>query len=203
MAEGCRYREQLAEASRLVAAGVGINDVWRLVFQSRSGPPSQPWLEPDVNDALAELAADGVRDVVLVPIGFVSDHLEILYDLDTEARGRCKALGINMARAKTVGSHPRFVAMIRELILRATFRPARSPGGWATGRVSRCVCRQLLSTRVSRSGEPSRTGLKRNCPLRSRCRTTHACYRGIVLRIHRLALVKRRASLRFQSRGLL
>jgi ferrochelatase len=115
MADGCRYQQQLEEASRLVAAGVGAAR-HRLVFQSRSGPPNQPWLEPDVNVALAELAAGGVRDVAVVPIGFLSDHLEILYDLDTEARQRCRELGINMIRAETVGSHPRFVTMIRELI---------------------------------------------------------------------------------------
>jgi ferrochelatase len=128
MAAGCRYEEQLREACRLVAEGVGRSD-WRLVYQSRSGAPSQPWLEPDVGDVLRELgAASGdrraggqarspIRDAILVPIGFISDHMEVLYDLDTEARQLCDELGINMVRAQTVGTHPRFVRMIRELIV--------------------------------------------------------------------------------------
>jgi ferrochelatase len=115
MADSCRYEQQLAEASRLVTAGVGAAN-YRLVYQSRSGPPSQAWLEPDVLVALDELAARGTRDVVIVPIGFLSDHLEVLYDLDTEAKSHCQSLGLNMVRAETVGSHPRFVRMIRELI---------------------------------------------------------------------------------------
>jgi ferrochelatase len=123
MADGCRYEQQLAEASRLVAAGVGAAR-YRMVYQSRSGPPSQAWLEPDINDALGELAAAGVRDVAVVPIGFLSDHLEILYDLDTEAWDRCRQLGIHMVRAETVGSHPRFVQMIRELICERIAEPS-------------------------------------------------------------------------------
>jgi ferrochelatase len=117
MADGCRYEEQLREASRLVAEGLGRH-VWELVYQSRSGPPQQPWLEPDICDyirALKEANRD-LADVVIIPIGFISDHLEILYDLDTEAKQLCNELGINMVRAGTVGTHPRFVRMIRELI---------------------------------------------------------------------------------------
>lgn len=83
-----------------------------LVYCSRSGPPSQPWLEPDVNDRIAELAADGVRRVVLVPIGFVSDHMEVIFDLDTEARETADRLGVAMARAGTAGVHPAFVAAL-------------------------------------------------------------------------------------------
>jgi ferrochelatase len=116
MAENCRYVEQLTEASRLVAEGAG-HSRWELVYQSRSGPPQQPWLEPDVCDRIEQLhAAGNLRDVVILPIGFVSDHLEVLYDLDTEAKGLCDQLGIAMHRAATVGTHPRFVRMIRELI---------------------------------------------------------------------------------------
>ena len=116
MADGCPYVEQLREACGLVAAGVGRDD-WRLVYQSRSGPPQQPWLEPDVNDFLRErMSPVPFRDVVIVPIGFISDHLEVLYDLDTEARQSCEALGVHMVRAATVGTHPRFVRLIRELI---------------------------------------------------------------------------------------
>jgi ferrochelatase len=116
MAEGCRYEAQLREACRLVGTGVGRDD-WQLVYQSRSGPPRQPWLEPDIRDFLREQQAkQPIQDVVVVPMGFISDHLEVLYDLDTEARDLCDELGIRMVRAATVGTHPRFVRMIRELI---------------------------------------------------------------------------------------
>jgi protoporphyrin/coproporphyrin ferrochelatase len=117
MANGCSYVEQLNEAARLVSAGIGRSR-WRLVYQSRSGPPSQPWLGPDICDHLRAIhAAESIRDVVIAPIGFLSDHIEILYDLDTEARAVCEELGMHMERAATVGSHPRFVSMIRELIV--------------------------------------------------------------------------------------
>jgi ferrochelatase len=116
MAANCRYQEQLLETSRLVAEALG-RPRWDLVFQSRSGPPQQPWLEPDVRDFLKDLAGRGVRAVVLSPIGFVSDHLEVIYDLDTEARRLCAELGLQMVRSATPGLHPDFVSMIRELIL--------------------------------------------------------------------------------------
>ena len=120
MAEYCQYAAQFAEAARLVSEGLARAD-YQIAYQSRSGPPSQPWLEPDVGDALRRLAAEGqARDVVIVPIGFLSDHIEILYDLDIEARRICDELGLNMVRAGTVGSHPEFVGMIRELILERT-----------------------------------------------------------------------------------
>jgi len=116
MAENCRYEEQLRESSRLVSHDVG-HDRWRLVYQSRSGPPSQLWLEPDVCDVLRELKEQSdVEDVVIAPIGFISDHMEVVYDLDHEARDIAEKLGLNLVRAKTVGTHPRFVEMIRELI---------------------------------------------------------------------------------------
>jgi ferrochelatase len=117
MAAGCQYEEQLRESSRLVAEGVGRGD-WHLAYQSRSGPPQQPWLEPDIGDFLKSVQGSGfrVQDVVAVPIGFISDHMEVVYDLDTEAKQLCERLGINMVRAATVGTHPRFVRMIRELI---------------------------------------------------------------------------------------
>ncbi len=116
MADGCRYTDQLEEACRLVSEPLGLAE-WRLVYQSRSGPPSQPWLEPDVCEYLRGLPLDHVRDVVILPIGFISDHLEVLYDLDTEAQQVCGELGINMVRAATVSHHPRFVEMIRQLVL--------------------------------------------------------------------------------------
>ena len=116
MASSCDYQTQLLETCRLVAEGVG-QDNWRLVFQSRSGPPAQPWLEPDICDYLTELKEAGTEDVVIAPIGFISDHMEVLYDIDTEARALCEKINLNMVRASTVGAHPTFVKMIRELIL--------------------------------------------------------------------------------------
>jgi ferrochelatase len=116
MAAGCDYQQQLLETCRLVAYAAGHAN-WRLVFQSRSGPPTQPWLEPDICDHLRELKDGGARDVVVAPVGFISDHMEVLYDLDTEARQLAAELGLNFIRAATVGTHPEFVGMIRELIL--------------------------------------------------------------------------------------
>ena len=117
MSDSCDYVRQLTESSRLVAESVGVDlDRWQLVYQSRSGPPHIPWLEPDIVDHLTALHSDGVTDVVVVPIGFVSDHMEVLYDLDLEATEACEKLGLNMIRAATVGVHPRFVTMIRKLI---------------------------------------------------------------------------------------
>jgi ferrochelatase len=125
MARTSRYEEQLLEACRLVGDAVG-EPAWRLVYQSRSGPPGQPWLEPDIGDVLPGIREQGSRAVVVMPIGFVSDHLEVLYDLDTEAREVCEATGLFLARAGTVGSHPRYVRMIRELIEeRLTDQPNR------------------------------------------------------------------------------
>jgi protoporphyrin/coproporphyrin ferrochelatase len=115
MAQNCDYESHFRESSRLVAEALGHTN-WRLVYQSRSGPPAQPWLEPDVGDALVQIAASGGKDVVVVPIGFVSDHMEVLFDLDEEAQQKAKQLGLNFVRAGTVGTHPRFVRMIRELV---------------------------------------------------------------------------------------
>jgi ferrochelatase len=115
MASGCDYVRQLRETCALVAAEVP-HQSWTLVYQSRSGSPAQPWLEPDVLDQLEALAREGVRDAVLAPIGFVSDHMEVVYDLDTEARARAAALGLGLVRAGTAGTHPAFVEMIRELV---------------------------------------------------------------------------------------
>ncbi|MFZ0685287.1 MAG: ferrochelatase [Terriglobales bacterium] len=116
MALSCDYERQLKETARLVAEELG-HQQWRLVYQSRSGPASQPWLEPDILDCLREIKArGGSMDVLIAPIGFVSDHMEILFDLDTQARELCAELGLNMVRAETVGTHPKFIKMIRELI---------------------------------------------------------------------------------------
>jgi ferrochelatase len=125
MALNCDYQSQLEETCRLVAEGLG-HERWRLVFQSRSGPPTQPWLAPDICDHLRALKQTGAKDVVIGPVGFISDHMEVLYDLDTEARALCEELGLNMLRASTVGTHPTFIGMIRELILeRVTADPVR------------------------------------------------------------------------------
>jgi ferrochelatase len=114
MARASRYEAQLTETCRLVVQDDSYP--WRLVYQSRSGSPRQPWLEPDICDHLRDLAAEGVRDVVIAPVGFISDHVEVLYDLDWEARNVCDDLGIHMVRAATPGTHPLFVSMVRELI---------------------------------------------------------------------------------------
>lgn len=116
MAANCAYEKQLHESSRLISEAVGIED-WSLVYQSRSGPPQQPWLEPDVCDAIQQLADQkSARQVVLVPVGFVSDHMEVIYDLDDEAAKLSQEVGITMARAKTAGIHPKFIGMIRKLM---------------------------------------------------------------------------------------
>jgi ferrochelatase len=116
MAENCNYQRQLTEACRLVSEGAGLPR-WELVYQSRSGPPQQPWLEPDVCDRIEQLHAEGgLGPLVIAPIGFISDHMEVLFDLDTEARDLCQRLDVPMARAATAGTHPRFIQMIRELI---------------------------------------------------------------------------------------
>ena len=84
--------------------------------RSRSGPPAQPWLEPDILDHLRTLAAEGVRDVVVAPIGFLSDHMEVMYDLDLEAAHLAGELGIALVRAQTVGTHPAVIRLLRELV---------------------------------------------------------------------------------------
>jgi ferrochelatase len=118
MAARCDYANQLSEASRLVAEAVGVGPQrWSLAYQSRSGRPADPWLEPDILDHLADLHRNGLRAVVVHPLGFLSDHLEVLFDLDVEARQRCDQLGMIMVRSSTVGTHPRFVGMLRELIV--------------------------------------------------------------------------------------
>ncbi len=114
MADNCQYESQLRETSRLISLAAN-RDSWRLVYQSRSGLPTQPWLGPDILDYLKELKRS--TDVVIAPIGFVSDHMEVIYDLDTEARQFCDEVGLNMARASTAGTHPLFIRMIRELVL--------------------------------------------------------------------------------------
>lgn len=126
MAESSSYVQQLRETAGLVAGRVGSAD-WHLVFQSRSGPPSQPWLEPDLMDWLRQ---EHPRQVVIVPLGFISDHMEVVYDLDTEAARLCRELGIQMVRAGTAGTHPKFIEMIDELVHERTHAgtPRRAEG---------------------------------------------------------------------------
>ena len=126
---GWAYAHQHNATAALVAAGVagrtGTEHPWDLAYQSRSGSPSQPWLEPDVVDHLKELSSTGVPGAVLVPIGFVSDHMEVCYDLDVETAEAAEKLGLPLARAATPGTDPRFVAMIRDLVEeRLAGRPA-------------------------------------------------------------------------------
>jgi ferrochelatase len=135
MAATSKYEAQLQDAARMVAEGVGQAN-WRVVYQSRSGPPSQPWLEPDISVALKELAAKQPNSpVVVIPIGFVSDHMEVLYDLDYEAAQIANELGLTMVRAETAGTHPRFVRMIRELVEE---RLGDSPARAAVGSFAAC-----------------------------------------------------------------
>jgi ferrochelatase len=116
MANTSDYVAQLEEVRRLVSTALG-QDNDALVYQSRSGAPGQPWLEPDILDYLSEVKTKQLASsVVLAPIGFISDHMEVLYDLDVEARQLCDSLGLPMTRAKTVGVHQKFIGMIRELI---------------------------------------------------------------------------------------
>ena len=144
---GGAYVAQHEDVARLVAAGVGAATGTErssaLVYCSRSGPPTQPWLEPDVNDHLAELAADGAAAAVLVPIGFVSDHMEVVYDLDTEAMATAERLGLACSRAATVGTDSAFVAAVRELVLeRAAMVRGEQPVRRAVGELgpSRDIC---------------------------------------------------------------
>ncbi len=109
------YVRQVEEGARLVAERIGHAN-WSVAYQSRSGPPQMRWLEPDIGEVLKETAAQGVCDTVLVPIGFVCDHIEVLYDLDTEAKKIAERNGLHMIRAQTVNDHPAFIRMMAEVI---------------------------------------------------------------------------------------
>jgi ferrochelatase len=121
MAGARRYRAQIEESARLVANGLKRSD-WAVVFQSRSGRPGDPWLEPDVCDYLRAERAKGLEAVVLSPIGFVCDHIEVLYDLDEEAAAVCRQIGLTMTRAKAVNDEPAFVDMMADVVLRTWTR---------------------------------------------------------------------------------
>jgi ferrochelatase len=124
MAERSRYVEQLRESARLVAAEAGMAD-WVLVYQSRSGRPGDPWLEPDVCDYLREARGAGLAAAVLCPIGFVCDHVEVLYDLDREAADVCRVVGLPMARAEAANDDPQFLDMMADVVLQAIDRDRR------------------------------------------------------------------------------
>ncbi len=116
MADACDYETQLRANATWIAAHLG-HPHWDLVWQSRSGPPQVPWLEPDILDHVRTLHARATPGLVIAPIGFLSDHVEVLHDLDVEAAELCRSLGMPMVRAATVGTHPRFVETIRALVL--------------------------------------------------------------------------------------
>jgi len=124
MAARSRYREQLMESARLVAAESQLSD-WALVYQSRSGRPEDPWLEPDVCAYLKEQHAAGLAAAVLCPIGFVCDHIEVLYDLDREAADVCASLGLPMTRAQAVNDDPLFLDMMADVVLQTIDRYGR------------------------------------------------------------------------------
>jgi len=162
--DGGAYLRAHEEVARLVVDGVahatGVAGRGSdLVYCSRSGPPGQPWLEPDVNDHLRALSAAGARAVVLVPIGFVSDHMEVVYDLDVQARATASELGLPMARAATVGTDPRFVAVARDLLgeraaVESGCRPVRTVAGG--GAPSHDVCPPGCCRNV---GDPGRRAI--------------------------------------------
>jgi ferrochelatase len=115
-ADRCDYVAQHRDVAATIAGALGRGDAWDLVYQSRSGAPHVPWLEPDIGDHLVALAGDGVPGAVMVPIGFISDHMEVIWDLDTIATDRAREAGIPVARAATAGTDPRFAAMVVDLL---------------------------------------------------------------------------------------
>ena len=158
MSQGCDYAAQLNEFASLLAEAVSSNN-WHLAYQSRSGPPQIPWLEPDILDKIRSLNDEGVKDIVLHPIGFVSDHMEVIYDLDHEARDLCDELGIRLHRVKTPGAHPIFVEMIRQLILERTGTDSARPSVGSRGALpDECInnCCPSGMSRPASAAAPSR-----------------------------------------------
>jgi ferrochelatase len=121
MAETSRYAEQLKAGASKVAERVGMSD-WALVYQSRSGRPQDPWLEPDICDYLRAERASGLRSAVLCPIGFICDHIEVLWDLDHDAANVCGELGIQMVRAESANADPRFIDMMADVVVKTITR---------------------------------------------------------------------------------
>jgi ferrochelatase len=158
MASNCNYVTQLRETCRLVAEELGIpEDRWALVYQSRSGRPQDPWLEPDIVDHLRAIRDAGATDAVVHPIGFISDHMEVLFDLDEEAKQASAEIGLNMIRSASAGTHPRFVGMLAELIRE---RVTASPERRATGRFgpNHDVCPINCCMPPARPARPSASG---------------------------------------------
>jgi ferrochelatase len=162
-ADGALYVAQhlaaCAAVADLVTARLGTEFAWQLAYQSRSGSPTVPWLEPDVNDVLRGLAADGRRGVIVVPIGFVSDHVEVIWDLDTEAARTASRAGLWFRRIGTPGTDPRFVAALADLIVER-LDPTRRPVPSVTGLASRpdfCPpgCCRGATTRPTTAGADS------------------------------------------------
>lgn len=147
---GAYLAQHRAVAERVFAqavAGLDAAPPWSLVFQSRSGPPSMPWLEPDINDALRETSSVGIRTVVVVPIGFISDHIEVIWDLDTQARETAESLGLGFTRVRTAGVDPRFVSGLVDVIVdELTATPPTLDGIWS-GTCSTDCCVSARSTR--------------------------------------------------------
>ena len=170
MSDTCDYVCQLTESCRLVAEAVGVSgDWWRLVYQSRSGRPQDPWLEPDICDHLAALKKSGADDVVVVPNGFLSDHMEVLFDLDCEAVEACRELDLNMVRSATVGTHPTFVGMIRKLIQERIAEA--SPEAIGEFGPSHDVCPLDCCPAPQRPGRPVATGASHSNP---GCQSVHS-----------------------------
>lgn len=136
---GRLYSRQVRRAAELVAAAAGVTG-YDVVWQSRSGPPRMPWLEPDVVDHLGTLAEAGERAVVVSPVGFVADHLEVVWDLDTEARQRAQELGLTFARAATAGSDPRFAGLVVDLVQEAMDRETMDGAPPTEGAVDGAPC---------------------------------------------------------------
>jgi ferrochelatase len=161
MARHCDYERQLSETCRLVAEAVGFEPGrWQLVYQSRSGRPQDPWLEPDILDHLRELKERGVHNIVIHPIGFLSDHMEVLFDLDEEARQLSNELGLDMVRSATVGVDPQFISMLCDLI-RERIGDIPESDRWACGKYgpSHDVCPENCCpppARPGAAGTPSR-----------------------------------------------
>jgi len=152
MAEKCTYESELNEVASILAERLQIKS-WKVVFQSRSGPPSQKWLEPDILDHIREVEAEGYLELVIAPIGFVSDHMEVKFDLDIEAANLCQELEIKMLRAKTAGLHPHFIFMICDLIgERLNGEPAEKEGSFP---ISPDVCKATCCPRGTPNPLPS------------------------------------------------
>jgi len=125
MANESRYVQELERTAALVAERFGKKE-WKLAYSSRSGRPADPWLEPDVSDAIREEAGRGTKEIFFIPIGFIADHVEILYDLDIEAQETTKKAGVRLLRAKTVGDHPLFAQMMADMIEKCRLVERRS-----------------------------------------------------------------------------